>query len=204
MNFECMNKDEVRARYRQAKNKREMIDILCDLTCATKGEMKIFLGIEKESDNKPKQSRTKWNQELARNLYESGKTAREIAEAVGVSLTTINCWVSRNYKDRAAELRTEREKDFMELWDKGLNDNQISMVTGFSAPTVHLWRKKNGLSVNVTTKKSKITDRRMEFYRAGFSDEEIADKVHATINAIAKWRGRRNLPPNRKEKEWND
>ena len=46
MTFECYSPQEIRFHYERAKNKREIIRVLADLTCSTEAELVDFLGVE--------------------------------------------------------------------------------------------------------------------------------------------------------------
>lgn len=52
-----------------------------------------------------------------------------------------------------------------------------------------------------TRRRPMAGERYMELYKQGLTDRQIAEKTGATINAVANWRQRKKLPPNKARKE---
>lgn len=46
-------------------------------------------------------------------------------------------------------------------------------------------------------RRPKAGERYMELYKQGLTDRQIAEKAGSTINAVANWRQRKKLPPNK-------
>lgn len=51
-----------------------------------------------------------------------------------------------------------------------------------------------------TARKPKAGFRYMELYRKGLTDRQISDETGASIHAVANWRQRNKLPPNKAKK----
>ena len=100
-----MSNDEICVRYRQAKDKKAQIKILADLNATSKQEIISVLEsagiplpekVKQAKPDKPKSQRTfKFDEDLARQLYDQRLMDKEIAERLGVSKTTIFKWRSQ-------------------------------------------------------------------------------------------------------------
>lgn len=59
MDFSCLTEEEIRRKYREAKDKQRIIGVLADITCSTKDHIQEFLGLtgtEKCSPQKMKKA----------------------------------------------------------------------------------------------------------------------------------------------------
>lgn len=78
-------------------------------------------------------------------LYESGKSDREVAAALGISKCTVCHWRNRN------GLKPNSHIDYSQiqaLYYAGLSDKEISQTLHISQSTVRYWRYKNGVTPN--------------------------------------------------------
>lgn len=78
-------------------------------------------------------------------LYESGKSDREIAAALGISKCTVCHWRKRR------GLKPNSHIDYSQiqaLYYAGLSDKEISQTLHISQSTVRYWRYKNGVTPN--------------------------------------------------------
>lgn len=96
----------------------------------------------------------------------------------------------------SAEKVNAHKKIFMDLYEVGLNDSQISRLTHTNISSVLQWRRKNGLSANSRGRPFDDDRERMILYEKGLNDAEIASLEFVTVGAIFDWRKRRGLPPN--------
>ena len=147
MNFDCLSAEEVRTRYRLAKDKKAIITVLADLTCSSQAEVRRFLGVEKPR-SKPA---TRLDREKAMAYYEAGMSDIEIAEQLGVHKSTVSAWRRTNglNSNLVVMCPADDEKARMELYEQGLNDSEIGDALHMSPATIWKWRKLRGLPPNV-------------------------------------------------------
>jgi len=86
------------------------------------------------------------------------------------------------------------------LYRKGYNDREIADKTGVSHVAIFLWRKRRNLPANNNVGWKKLSkeeeNKRLELYKQGLSDGEIAKKLGISQSTIADWRKARGLKPN--------
>ena len=86
------------------------------------------------------------------NLYKQGFSDGEIAEKVGVKVSTIRSWrlkreLSPNHK-RGGSLKLSEQLKRLSLYFKGLTDRELSEKLGISTFTVKHWRRSMELPPN--------------------------------------------------------
>lgn len=139
MTFETFSPSEVRFRYERAKNKRQIIRVLADLTCSTEAEMADFLGVELPSSGKI-------NSRKAYKLYKEKMSDLQMAKVLGVSRMAVYDWrIARGLPQLAALPGQEAR---LEAYRKGLSDAQAARELGMSRRAFGAWRNKQGLSPN--------------------------------------------------------
>lgn len=208
MTFSVLSEAEVRAKYRRAGEKSEMLKILCELTCSTKEEMQAFLGLEVVP--KPPKGRKQVvyiDNERARALYDQGMSDRQIANALGVTRRGVLDWRHRNRllcheqhdmrirKSMINEIRAEM------LYKKGMSDQRIADEIGATKSAVRSWRRRTnrpGHGVSKTQFKPREAECE-RLYMEGMVDGEIAQQLGVSISAVARWRSRNGLRPNGKQ-----
>jgi hypothetical protein len=96
---------------------------------------------------KDRKNRIPYDQALA--MYKAGKSDREIAQELRCATGIITRWRRHNAllanRPRQVGERTYNYGLFRELYNKGLNDHQISYETGAAVSTVGRWRNAEGL-----------------------------------------------------------
>jgi len=78
-------------------------------------------------------------------LYESGKSDREIAAALGISKSTVCHWRKRRGLKPNSHIDSSQ---IQALYYAGLSDKEISQTLHISQSTVRYWRYKNGVTPN--------------------------------------------------------
>lgn len=97
MIFSCLSPDEIIWKYKKADDKKNIIKILCELTCSSEREMKIFLGTGRaEEDLSGKIQYKKLDEKEAFKLWKKGMFDPEIAEILGSHRNTVRNWRRRN------------------------------------------------------------------------------------------------------------
>ncbi|MFW5794906.1 MAG: terminase gpP N-terminus-related DNA-binding protein [Bacillota bacterium] len=139
-------------------------------------------------------------------LYNKGFTDKEIAEKLGLTETPISHWRNKNNLEPNAKIEKiddEIREQIEDYYFEGFSDNKIAEKLGISFGTVILYRRRNNLPPNNKTTgklKKKKHNKRLELYKKGLSDREIAEKVGLSKAGIASWRYRNKLPANKKYK----
>lgn len=98
----------------------------------------------------------------------------------------------------AIEKRVYASRRKMELYQKGMSDGEIARELRISSTAVRQWRVANSLPAYTpaeTLRLRQMGAQRMELYKAGKSDREIAEVVECSPDNIATWRGKQGLPP---------
>lgn len=148
MTFSCLSEEEVRRKYEEANNKTHAIEVIAGLTCATKREVKQFLGLGvqeiPETVRKPKGS---IDPDAARKLHAAGLNDVEIAEILGVTKSAVGIWRRSNGLP-VNKSETPEEKRRMVLYHMGMTDPEIGKALGRPAKTIWSWRARRKLPPN--------------------------------------------------------
>ena len=139
MTFSCLTKDEVRKKYEQAENKSQMLHILADLTCSTTREMEEFLGL---STTPSAHYGRPLDKKQALRMFKAGASDKEIADALGVRLYTVQKWRWSNKLFRTT--KSYCDQDICALYEKGMSDVEIANSLHCGRTTIVRWRKQNG------------------------------------------------------------
>lgn len=144
MTFETFTPAEVRFQYERAKDKKQSIRILADLTCSTEEEMACFLGVELPSERKI-------NSKKAYKLYKQKLSDQQMAEALGVTRMAVYDWRTARGLPQLSALPSEEER--LEVYRKGLSDGDSARELGMARRTYSAWRNRQGLPPNRRRKK---------------------------------------------------
>lgn len=107
-----MSDGEISNSYRLAADKNEQLSVLADLNVCSPAEMAEKLrelGFEVADVGPKKRSYHKLNTEEAMKLYRAGLTQKQIAEALGVSVTTVQSWWARERLGRHGQPKKTKE-----------------------------------------------------------------------------------------------
>ena len=150
MNFSCLTPAEVREKYRRAEHKDVMLEILADLTCSSKKEMRAFLGLPplKVKKSVPYSERPKLNEAKALKMYNEGLSDPEIARAQGVSANAVALWRRRNGLISLYHAKMPNLDDRMRMYRQGMTDKEIAEAQGVAYKRVAEWRRNRGLPPN--------------------------------------------------------
>lgn len=156
MNFECLTEAEVRRKYQDADDKAQAIEVISGLTCSSKREVKMFLGLYVEPEKPvPRKNYVHIDTAEAGRLYDAGLNDVGIANVLGVTKQAVGQWrrgeglpANRTYKTKPCE-----EDKRMELYHMGLSDAAIGRIVGVEKKAINLWRRRRGLAPNRPYKK---------------------------------------------------
>lgn len=140
MNFSILSPAEVRYKYARADNKKQILRVLADLTCATPKAVAQFLGVEYP------ESPGRFDRRKALKLYEDGKSDGEIADALGVTRLAVFDW--RKADGLTANKEADSHDKRMEAYRMGLSDREAAKSLGIGRSTFRNWRYKHGLEPN--------------------------------------------------------
>ena len=87
----------------------------------------------------------------------------------------------------------EKTRDkFYNLYKLRYTHKQIGMLTNYSATAIRNYRNFLGLTSNLVNRREK----RMQLYKQGCSDKQIAEELGIDIKSVASWRHSKKLPLN--------
>ena len=115
-------------------------------------------------------------------------TSRYIAETLGIDLNVILNYRTNRIKRICRTLNTddvyigEYDYIFRLLYLKDFTDEQIALAYNLDSSIVSRWRKHFALPDNCNAKL------RIKLYISGYTDKNIARRLHATIASIVQWR----------------
>lgn len=145
-------------------------------------------------------------------LYEDGLNDYEIAETLGITVAAVRYWRRRKslennkFKNRRERrkrrvLTEEEQTERLELYNEGLSDREIGERLYIGENAVRYWRKKNNLPTHFRNRNLEkgylpggIYYERMELWKRGFSEKEIAEKQGVNVKVIHSWRTNKHLP----------
>lgn len=111
---------------------------------------------------------------------------------------TMHVVIDGRMKKRHRQLKKFPERD--ELYEKGLNDDEIAERLGVCKGAIVYWRKMRGLSANIEKPENySDNDERDKLYKQGLSDRAIAEKLGVNRRTITSWRVRKGYRPNSPE-----
>ncbi|MBR5094472.1 MAG: helix-turn-helix domain-containing protein [Oscillospiraceae bacterium] len=94
----------------------------------------------------PKGRPKRLDRERARELYEQGRTDREIGELLGVNENTVWDWRKKEgLQSNGAKKSEARRVAMKELYEQGMSDYAIAAALGVRRNAVICWRKRTGL-----------------------------------------------------------
>jgi transposase len=145
-----------------------------------------------------------------KTFYDQGMNDIQIAEATGVKRKTVCDWRKQNKLPAHALARRRiwemHEEILLELYEKGMADDQIAEVCGVNPWNVRDWRKKRRLAANLIPGRrggrKPQKDREYEdslfrpLYDRGMTDPQIEKETGINRRAVCEWRHRFNLPVN--------
>lgn len=138
-------------------------------------------------------------------LYAAGMIDKAIGAVCGVDRTSIQSWRKKHgLKSRTSKITFTisdgENKERMTLYKRGLSDADIARILDLTPQTIFAWRKVRNLETNTNRRGTPNTGNeivRLELYKSGSNDKEIAAAVGATPHAIYTWRQYRGLTPNK-------
>lgn len=166
------------------------------------------IGAEKAMETKRRQKRE--SDEKRRRLYDLGKSDKEIAAALGVSVSTIKNWRhEQDLPNNAPERRgmppvDEKERQRrLDAYNATNNDRQAADLIGVSYSTFNHWRTRieglparcrvSGCCGYYLTKEE--NEQRMNAYNCTDTDGQAAEMCGTSSKAFRSWRRRAGLPP---------
>lgn len=142
-----------------------------------------------------------FNNDLAYNLWKQKKKQGEIAEILGVSVSTVSQWMRRE-KLKPNGIKTWDKEKARELYDTGeYSDKEIAEAVGVSESTIQHWRtaeelpahKKPARNRPKSYRKSWDKEEAMRMYREGVPVKDIAAKFGVSETTVKRCRQRRGV-----------
>lgn len=195
MNFDVIKRDEVRAMYEQAADKRLQVSIMADLMACEEADVCDLLGIE----HTKKRKHGYIVEEKALDMHRNGATSYAIAKEFDVSEAAVKAWKWRTGLMEPSEETKAKYSQFRALYDQGMNDSEIAAETGSIRKTVCDWRKQNKLPPHVRRNYrdwDADDERFMPLYNRGMTDTQIADVFRMNPWNVRDWRQQKGLKAN--------
>lgn len=133
--------------------------------------------------------------------YKSEKKLNEITDKI---YAKVDRFYAKDNKDFVKISSKEKAKQRLELYNKGLDDDEIAEIEGCSVGYIGQWRIKNGLPKHKDNRRKSLEElhiKRMALYNKGLTDEEIAQELGLKKKTISYWRQNQKLKMNKKENE---
>ena len=114
---------------------------------------------------------------------------------------------------KKTRLSENKEKERLELYNQGLSCREIARRLNVYTGTISNWARTRGLKPNykkgvhfiqenrVSFLPEEENQKRIDLYKQGLTDKEIAAKCFVCKDAIFYWRKKRGLPPNGNRKK---
>lgn len=102
---------------------------------------------EERGTPKPIGSLSSEEERLRMDLYQRGLTDTQMAQKIGLPVSTIAGW--RKRRKLIANKESLKDAARMALYRKGLSDGDIGRILGVSNGVIREWRKKRKLQANV-------------------------------------------------------
>lgn len=140
-----------------------------------------------------------WNRidpQRAMELWQAGKSDREIAEALGCSYRGVQSWRMRHRLPANSDRQIGRgiTAEYERLYGQGLSDKEIAVQLGVSRQNVQSWRFRTGRSCHREAERfAPLSAQFQALYDKGLTDREIAEATGASISSVGHWRWRNNL-----------
>lgn len=128
-----------------------------------------------------------------KQLKEENYTNQQIADIFGVSLSTLKRFIKNN------NLYTKKVLDkqvFLDLYNKGLNDEDLARELNVSKSTIQKTRKHLNLVANLQKEREEKLEEFKELYKKGLNDTEISRILNVNNVTVHYWRKKYNLPSN--------
>ena len=134
--------------------------------------------------------------------YSRGLSDTQIAIQANTQYYKVAKWrqergLRSNFRRRPFDAAEARK-----LYDQGLTDVEIARAIGKSDTTIYNWRVREGLEANRMKKRlvKEMQELREELYRAGESDQTIAERTGTKLGTVRAWRQYHKLPANDQRK----
>ncbi len=139
---------------------------------------------------------------LALELLVQGEPMDDVAVAVGVSITTVNCWIRPRRTNRWGVPPKSACRRLAEtLLREGWTEADLARETGISATTLSQWRSQAG--IRLLPRGPRKGERRLRgevLLRQGMRDTEIAGELGVSREAVRRWRIAAGMRPSRRRR----
>lgn len=133
-------------------------------------------------------------EEILPNKYKTEKPLNEIIRLINEPISEKRVVEKEpNFEMQALE------KDFIKLYNEGLNDKEIAEKLKAKYHQIRYLRLRNNLMSNNFKIQQDKYKRVQELYMLDYSDYQIAKEVKLSQGTICKWREKNSLPPNNKQ-----
>lgn len=126
--------------------------------------------------------------------YKADEPLNEIIRLISKPIPKKRVYVKKELTPEVQKLHT----DFMELYNSGLNDDEIAERLDVNYHQARYLRLKYNLESNSAKRLEEKYKKAMKYYKQGLSDKKIAEKVELSSVSIFNWRKDNELPSNYK------
>ena len=187
---------EVARLYNEGKSRREIVqELQVSVGTVTMDIQKLIKNgiIQKRTDVKRNAKKKEERRKKVARLYNEGKSRKEIAEELQISVATVGVYIQELIKNGAvqdlskekSEKKEERRKQVARLYQEGKTQKEIAEELQVSLSVVYNDEKRllgDGISRSIQERRKKVA----RLYREGNSIEEIAQKLQISEIEIYK------------------
>ena len=187
---------EVARLYNEGKSRREIVqELQVSVGTVTMDIQKLIKNgiIQKRTDVKRNAKKKEERRKKVARLYNEGKSRKEIAEELQISVATVGVYIQELIKNGAvqdlgkekSEKKEERRKKVARLYQEGKTQKEIAEELQVSLSVVYNDEKRllgDGISRSIQERRKKVA----RLYREGNSIEEIAQKLQISEIEIYK------------------
>lgn len=147
-----MTEADILLEYRQAKDKKAMIQILAEENGVPKDRIRDILCRAGEDVIWRAPGWKKIDESILMELYQQGLTDNSIAKETGISSGSVRNWRKARNLPPSKSAGFDK-KQARALYDQGWHDGMIARKMGVHHGSVHHWRTREGLPPNLMRRK---------------------------------------------------
>lgn len=193
-----MTDGEIITSFKQAKNKQTQVGVLAELNGCTRSAMRTklaALGLIDPPAPAPapeKKEEPSFDWDKAREMFASGASDKEIAQALGCSAWRVGKWRSaENLIRKSGNPRRCRipESEARAMIAAGKTDTEVAEAFGMTRAAIASWRRRNGIPGQPTSRRRSLDEEAaMALLQEGKTDAEIAQALGVRVRRVQDWR----------------
>jgi transposase len=122
--------------------------------------------------------------EQAKSLFKAGKTPKQIASAMGASVTAVCSWLGSLHVKRPERYAKKRPR-VLALLRAGKNYNEVGRLVGVAGHTAREWGLEAGLTRIDPV--ASLREQALKLNKAGVLGSEIARRLNVSATTICRW-----------------